>query len=189
MKTGSLVFGFLWLLQRQWRILGAPTLKSKSVSVKFLCSAEDRYWTVVTMMLQWGQGAGRVKGLTMAPYSWASGVCGPCASFLSTSSSRVRCDFKGEGCVCVLSCVRLFATPWTTAHQAPLPMGFPRQEYWRGLPFPSPGDPPNPEIEPMSPALAGGFFSPKPPGSPTERNTWHKPYKKPPVEKCPTSGF
>ena len=57
-----------------------------------------------------------------------------------------------------LSRVRLLATPWTVAHQAPLSMGFPRQEYWSGLPRPSPGDLPDPGIEPTSPALAGGFF-------------------------------
>ena len=45
------------------------------------------------------------------------------------------------------------ATPWTVAHQAPLSMGFSRQEYWSGLPFPSPGDLPNPGIKPRSPAL------------------------------------
>ena len=45
-------------------------------------------------------------------------------------------------------------------------MGFPRQEYWSGLPFPSPGDLPDPGIEPMSPALAGGFFTTEPPGKP-----------------------
>ena len=45
------------------------------------------------------------------------------------------------------------ATPWTTARQAPLSMGFPRQEYWIGLPFPSPGDLPDPGVEPGSPAL------------------------------------
>ena len=50
-------------------------------------------------------------------------------------------------------------TPWTVAHQAPLRMGFPGQEYWSGLPFPSPGDLPNPGIEPKSPALAGSFFT------------------------------
>jgi len=48
----------------------------------------------------------------------------------------------------------------TVACQAPLSMGFPRQEYWSGLPFPSPGDFPDPEIEPTSPTLAGGFFKP-----------------------------
>ena len=52
-----------------------------------------------------------------------------------------------------LSHVRLFATPWTVAYQAPQSMGFSRQEYWSGLPFPSSGDLPNPGIEPGSPAL------------------------------------
>ena len=49
-----------------------------------------------------------------------------------------------------ISCVRLFVTPWTVARQAPLSMEFFRQEYWSGLPFPSPGDLPNPGIEPGS---------------------------------------
>ena len=52
-----------------------------------------------------------------------------------------------------LSCVRLCVTPWTVAGQAPLSMGFPRQEYWSGLPFPSPEDLPDPRIKPGSPAL------------------------------------
>ena len=50
----------------------------------------------------------------------------------------------------LLSCVQLFATPWTVAYQAPPSMGFSRQEYWSGLPFPSPGDRPEPGIEPTS---------------------------------------
>ena len=62
-------------------------------------------------------------------------------------------------CLCVLSHVQLFATPWTVAHQAPLPMGLSQQEYWSRLPFPSPGDLPNPGMEPASPALTGGFFT------------------------------
>ena len=53
----------------------------------------------------------------------------------------------------LLSHVQLFATPWTVAYQAPLSMRFSSQEYWSGLPFPSPGDHPNPRIEPGSPAL------------------------------------
>ena len=53
----------------------------------------------------------------------------------------------------LLSHVWLFATPWTVAYQGPLSMGFSRQEYWSGLPFPSPGDLPSPGIEPRSPAL------------------------------------
>jgi len=58
------------------------------------------------------------------------------------------------------------ATPWTVAHQAPLSTGFCREKYWNGLPFPSPGDLPNPGIEPTSPALAGRFFTTEPPGKP-----------------------
>ena len=59
-----------------------------------------------------------------------------------------------------------FATPWTVDLQASLSMGFPRQEYWSGLPFPSPGDLLDPEIESTSPGLAGGFFTTEPPGKP-----------------------
>ena len=63
-----------------------------------------------------------------------------------------------------LSHVRLFATPGTTARQAPLFIGFPRQEYWSRLPFPSPEDLPDPGTEPTSLALAGRFFTTEPPG-------------------------
>jgi len=65
-----------------------------------------------------------------------------------------------------LSCVQLFATWWTVAHKAPLAMGFSRQGYWSGLPFPSPGDLPNPEIEPGSPALQADTLPSDPPGKP-----------------------
>ena len=58
-----------------------------------------------------------------------------------------------------------FVTPWTVAPQAPLSMGFPRQEYWSGLPLPSPGDFPNPVIKPATPVLTGGFLTTKPPES------------------------
>ena len=57
-------------------------------------------------------------------------------------------------------------TPWTIVCQAPLSMGFSRQEYWSGFPFPSPGDLSDPGIKPTSPALAGGFFTTEPPGKP-----------------------
>ena len=65
------------------------------------------------------------------------------------------------------SCVQLFTTLWTVALQAPLSMGFSRQEYWDELPFPTPGHSPHPGIKPISlasPALEGGFF--------TTRATW-----------------
>ena len=63
-----------------------------------------------------------------------------------------------------LSRVRLFTTPWGVAYQAPPSVGFSRQEYWSGLPFPSPGDLPNPGIEPGSPALRADALPSEPPG-------------------------
>ena len=62
-----------------------------------------------------------------------------------------------------LSPIRLFATPWTIVRQAPLSMGFSRQQYWSGLPCPSLADLPDPGIELTSPALTGGFFTTEPP--------------------------
>ena len=73
-------------------------------------------------------------------------------------------------CAQSLSCVPLLATPWTVAHQASLSMGISRQEYWSGLPLPTPTDLPNLGIKPASlasPALAGGFFVTEPPGKPS----------------------
>ena len=64
----------------------------------------------------------------------------------------------------LLSHVQLFATPWNVAYQAPLSMGFSRQEYWSGVPFPSPGDIPNPGIEFWSPALQADALPSEPPG-------------------------
>ena len=62
-----------------------------------------------------------------------------------------------------LSRVQLFTTPWTVAHQAPPPMGFSRQEYWSGLPFPPPRDLPNPGVEPRSPTLQADSSPSEPP--------------------------
>ena len=72
---------------------------------------------------------------------------------------------SGLFCVCAQSCLTL-CDPWTIAHQVPLSLEFSRQENWGGLPFPSPGDPPNPGIKPVSlvsPALASMFFTTVPP--------------------------
>ena len=72
-------------------------------------------------------------------------------------------------CMHMLNSVQLLENPWTVACQAPLSMKFSSQEYWSGLPFPSPGNLPNPGIEPRSPAspaLAGGFFTTVSPGKP-----------------------
>ena len=64
-----------------------------------------------------------------------------------------------HACICLLSCVRLYATPGTLAHQPPLFMGFPMQEYWGGLSFPSPGDLPQPRDQTRVSCTAGGFFT------------------------------
>ena len=66
----------------------------------------------------------------------------------------------------LLSRVRLFATPWTVAYQGPPSMGFSRQECWSGLPFPSPGDLPDPGIESGSPKLQADTLPSEPPGKP-----------------------
>ena len=78
-------------------------------------------------------------------------------SHLLAMSSHSQRKEQGSSLVVLkvksFSRVRLFATPWTVAYQASLSMGFSRQEYWSGLPFPSPGDLPDPGIKPRSPAL------------------------------------
>ena len=88
--------------------------------------------------------------------------------WITKSEATVKFSLTQDGQVwgCMhaqsLSGVWLSATRWTVACQAPLSMGFPRQEYWDGLPFASPGNLPNPGIKPtslVSPALAGGFFA------------------------------
>ena len=73
--------------------------------------------------------------------------------------------------VTLLSYVWLFAIPWTTAYQAPPSLEFSRQEYWSGLPFSSPGDLPNPGIEPRSPALQADTLPSELPGKPPKYNT------------------
>ena len=77
--------------------------------------------------------------------------------FFTTSATQealkiVLSERKERKKVKSLSRVQLFVTPWTVAHEAPLSMGFSRQEYWSGLPFPPPGDLPDPGIEPVFPA-------------------------------------
>ena len=84
-------------------------------------------------------------------------------------------------CAESLSCVQVFLTLWTVACQAPLSVGFPREDYWSALPFPSPGDLPEPGIKPTSlasPALAGRFFTTEPPENP---NSWPGPNKQQPA--------
>ena len=81
-------------------------------------------------------------------------------------------------------CLTLLPPPWTVARQAPLSMGFSRQEYWSALPFPSPADLPDPGIEPERPALAGGFFTLSHQGSPASFSDGFK-YPKRAVRQWP----
>ena len=89
----------------------------------------------------------------------------PCLIQTSRSSTTIWASILVKKVkVKSLSRVRLFATPWTVAYQASPSMGFSRQEYWSGLPFPSPGDLPDPGIEPGSPALQADALTSEPPG-------------------------
>ena len=99
--------------------------------------------------------------------TWSDGL-GKYTGYWGETNGLFFC-FKFAIRACVLSHVRLSLTLWTVAHQAPLSMEFPRQEYWSGLPLPAPGDLSNSRIEPVyptSPALAGRFSTNKPPGKP-----------------------
>ena len=85
-----------------------------------------------------------------------------CLTFWDQYTGDVSLVKEGATCACLLSHVQLFVTPWTVAHQAPLPVEFSRQEYWSELPFPPPGDLPDPGLEPESPAfpaLASQFLT------------------------------
>ena len=86
------------------------------------------------------------------------------------SLCTLLCIIPSLCCAQSQGCVHLSAAPWTVACQALLSMEFSRQKYWSGLSFPSPGDLPDPGIKPVSPALAGGFF--------TTSTTWYS------LEKC-----
>ena len=87
---------------------------------------------------------------------------GHCLPYLPHLQGQAACFILKY--VCVLCCVCFLVTPWTVVHQAPLSMEFSRQECWRGLPFPSPGDLPDLGIEPVFPALTSGFLNTVPPG-------------------------
>ena len=104
--------------------------------------------------------------------------------FLEEQTARLQCSpvwlyprveglmkFSKFLCECLLSCsvVSDSLRPHGQARQAPLSMGFSRQHYWSGLPFPPPRDLPDPGIKPESPAFAGGFFTTEPPGKPPSK--------------------
>ena len=129
----------------------------------------------------------RAFGVSVTPWYWTSGLLNSENEFLLFSTVRfmvtylssprkwmlpyMKCCSKVSTAAAAqsLSRVWLLATPWTVARQAPLSMRVPRQEYWSGLPFSSPGDLPEPGSKaesPVSPALAAVFFTAEPPGKP-----------------------
>ena len=130
----------------------------------FDCVDHNKLWKIIYKMeipnhltcllrnLYAGQEATvRTRHRTMDWFQIGKGECqgcklSPCLFNLHAEWKKVKVKVK------LLSHARLFATPWTVAHQAPLSIGFSRQEFWSGLPFPSPGDLPHPETESVSPA-------------------------------------
>ena len=101
------------------------------------------------------------KRLKISEVPFMNLLTGSCRSTGPAASA-----FRIGAWACVLGRIRLFVTSWTVACQAPLSMGFRRQDYSSRLLFPLPKDLPDPGTEPTSPALAGGFFTTEPPGKP-----------------------
>ena len=103
----------------------------------------------------------------------------PTATTMTTVLSTIECPLCAgqtvQGtvlcCASALSHVRLFVTPWTVAHQAPLSLGILQQEYWSGLPCPPPGDLPTPGTEPRSPTLQVDSLPSEPPEKPVQGTT------------------
>ena len=92
---------------------------------------------------------------------------GTCISWVScTAGTFFTTKPPGKEKVKLLSCIRLFVTPWTIDYQASLSMAFSRQDYWSGLPYPSPGDLPDPGIKPGPTALQADTLPSEPPGKP-----------------------
>ena len=116
--------------------------------------------------LAWGLGRATCKLLENFWTTCSKGDIFHLLGYGLVSDSLSLCLFM---CVCALTCAWFFATLWTVACQAPLSMGFSRQEYWSELPFPPPGGCPHPGVEstsPVFPALAGRFFTTVPPWKP-----------------------
>ena len=100
----------------------------------------------------------------MSVLTWALHL--PCEQTKRSVQYKTHSLSRFNKGLCLCSAASDFATWWTVTCQAPLSMGFSRQEHWNVLPFSSPGDLPNPEMEPVSPALLGRFFTTELPGKP-----------------------
>ena len=166
-----------------WGCMGRPRWSWGHWTPKFWCVffTSRRSLSTCVTLLWWGSCNCLPCGSCLARHCWFSWGPQP-PLFLWTCITKLKLlqVLKSEGqsetheevfashACSVVSWP--FVTPWTVPRHGPLPMGFPRQEYWSGLPFPSPGDLPEPGIEPVSPALAGKFFTTEPPGKPVRRS-------------------
>ena len=110
---------------------------------------------------------GTYLGLLYSSSQYLAQVPGTCSCSVHTYWIGLNYySLLGWSEVKLLSRVRLFATPWTVAYEAPLSIEFSRQEYWSGLPYPPPRDLPDPGIKPRSPALQADALPSEPPGKP-----------------------
>ena len=117
---------------------------ASKVMLKILQARLQQYMNLELSDVKAGFRKGRGTRDQIANIRW---IIEKAREFQKNNSCFIKVKVK------LLNHVQLFATPWTVAHQAPLSVGFSRQEHWSGLPFPSPGDLPDPRIEPRSPAL------------------------------------
>ena len=149
-------------IQETWgRSLGGEDTLETGITTHFSILAWWIPWTEEPSRLQ-SMGSQRVR------HDWVTNTF----TFFMKEKGGNDYLMKKKVKVKLLSRIRLFATPWTVAHQAPPSMGFSRQEYWSGLPFPSPGNLPDPEIGSRSPALQADALTSEPPGKPTTLYEW-----------------
>ena len=148
-------------------VASAPFTDKDGAALASLLAVQERPRSLLCAVSPWARPSG-------SPPAWVKGTA--VARGLGEEPGRLPIPHPALWPVCVLSHSVVsdsLRPPWTVARQAPLSVGLSRQEYWSGLPFPSPGDHPDPRIELMSlvsPALASGFFTTAPPGKPA---LWH----------------
>ena len=145
---------------------GPPTLQADALSSEPLGMAT--HYSILARRSPWTEEPGRLQsmGLQRVRLDWVTNTF----TFISLFLPGRKKGKKMKS----LSCVQLFATPWTVAYQASLSLEFSRQEYWSGLPFPLPGDLPDPGIKPGSPTLWADALPSEPPGKSARRRGWSK---------------
>ena len=158
----------------QWLRICLPVQEDTESWVWFLGQADplEKEMAICSSILawkiQWTEEPGSLQfmGLQRVRHDSIPGV--HCGSDHEVLISKFRLQLKKVGKTtrpfkygrqCMLSCIRLFATLWIVAHETPPSMGFSRKQYWRGLPFPTPGDLHTTGIKPGSPAMAVRFFT------------------------------